>query len=285
MHQYRLDISENSVWNTATPTTAACTFPFYITEAGIFYARRHYFTTRSDNDSFMLLYTLSGSGIMKTENSVMQLSPQSAVMIDCRKFHSYHSNDDQWNFLWMHINGDAVPKLFEMLYPSEVHAVFVSNAHEFEELMQSLIYEINSNDILSAARISLGVHNIFNCLIHSDLKSVERTQKGNHSDDIDRVISFIKNNYSSMITIDDMLKDIHISKYHFIRLFKRVMGVTPYSYLMNYRINRSKILLRTTKYSIADIAAQCGFADTSNFIVQFKKHTGQKPTHYRHNFS
>lgn len=53
---------------------------------------------------------------------------------------------------------------------------------------------------------------------------------------------------------------------------------------MNYRINRSKILLRSTNKSIAEIAEACGFSDTSNFISQFKKHTGIRPTHYRKDF-
>ena len=81
-----------------------------------------------------------------------------------------------------------------------------------------------------------------------------------------------------------MIADIPLSKYHFIRVFKRIMGTTPYNYLTNYRINNAKILLKTTDLSVYEIAERCGFSDTSNFIVQFKKHTGQKPLEYRRYF-
>ena len=110
-------------------------------------------------------------------------------------------------------------------------------------------------------------------------------QKETYSEDIAAAVTFIQEHYAQPITIDDIIQDIPISKYHFIRLFRRIMGVTPYSYLTNYRINRSKILLRSTEKTIADIAEACGFLDTSNFISQFKKHTGVRPTHYRRDFS
>lgn len=64
-----------------------------------------------------------------------------------------------------------------------------------------------------------------------------------------------------------------------------MMGVTPYSYLTNYRINRSKELLRSTSMSITDISEECGFLDPGNFIAQFKKRTGMRPLQYRRDFS
>ena len=82
-----------------------------------------------------------------------------------------------------------------------------------------------------------------------------------------------------------MIQDIHISKYHFIRIFKRIIGITPYNYLTNYRINISKTLLISTDKTISEISEECGFSDTSNFISQFKKHTGQRPFEYRKDFS
>lgn len=62
------------------------------------------------------------------------------------------------------------------------------------------------------------------------------------------------------------------------------MGTTPYSYLTSYRINMSKRMLRLTDRSIAEIAENCGFLDTSNFITHFKKHVGVKPMQYRKDF-
>ena len=282
MHEYNLDISQSSTWHTATPTAAVCAFPFYITEAGHFFANINYFTERSDYDSYMLIYTLGGRGKMETENAEFPLCPGSAVTVDCRRRHSYRTDGDNWDFLWLHIKGSGTEPLFETLYPSRAaHPIALHDTDAFSALVSGIIENTNAGDIITASEVSAAIHNVFNTLIRCDLRAVELNQKGSHAADIERAVLYIEENYSREITIDDIVDNVHISKYHFIRLFKRVIGVTPYAYLMSCRINRSKLLLRTTDMSVGDISLECGFADTSNFIVQFKKHTGQKPTGYR----
>ncbi len=285
MHEYKLDISDKSIWHTATPTAAVCAFPFYITESGHFFAGSDYFTTRSDYDSHMLIYTLGGCGRMEVDGSSFMLEKHCAVMVDCHKLHSYSTVGTHWDFFWIHIKGSSVSPLFETLCPSVPHPIPVWGASDFSELMENLVAKTKINDIVTASEISADIHSVFNMLIRSELRAVEKNQKSDHSSDIDDAIAYIKRNFAEEITIDDIVDNIHISKYHFIRLFKRIIGVTPYAYLMTYRINRSKLMLRTTDMPIGDIALACGFADTSNFIVQFKKHTGQKPGNYRANFT
>lgn len=129
------------------------------------------------------------------------------------------------------------------------------------------------------------MHSVFNAVCLASLENDHADIRHNSADDVRIVAKYIENNYRSQITVDDMIKDIPVSKYHFIRRFKRAMGITPYSYLTNYRINMSKKFLRSTDKTVSEIAEICGFLDTSNFIVHFKKHTGQKPLQYRRDFS
>lgn len=281
MHEYKLDISDKSTWYTATPTSAVCAFPFYITESGRFFANSGYFTARSDYDSFMLLYTVGGRGRMETDGASFYLDAGSAVIVDCRKPHSYRTADDTWDFLWLHLAGSSAEPLFKTLYPNAVHPVLVDSGSDFSETVERAVKNTKAGGIIAASEISADIHSIFNTLIRCDLRAARENQKGNRADDVERAVSFIKDNYAAEITIDDIVDNIHLSKYHFIRLFKRVIGVTPYAYLIAYRINRSKLLLRTSDKTIGCIALECGFADTSNFITQFKRHTGQKPTDYR----
>ena len=60
-----MDVEERSVWLRATPGAAAMAQPFYCTEAGNFYGRAHFATARTDKDSYILFYTLSGSGLIE----------------------------------------------------------------------------------------------------------------------------------------------------------------------------------------------------------------------------
>lgn len=121
-------------------------------------------------------------------------------------------------------------------------------------------------------------------LLHAWLNQEQRDQKGTYDREISWAVTYIKEHYGEPITIDDMIQTLPISKFHFIRCFRRLMGVPPYSYLTNYRINMSKVLLRTTQQPVAEIGQACGFQEASNFIAHFKKHTGLRPSAYRRIF-
>ncbi len=277
MGKYNLDISDSSTWITHTPTQLVSSLPFYITESGHFYAHENYSIERTYHDSFLLLYTISGSGLVKSGENNISLQPGSAVLIDCHNIHSYATQSSSWEFLWFHIKGDGVKPMHSLIYPERVFPLFIS-------IPPSLVSPIDG-DVFSCAKTSSALHDIFNSLIKARLSLSEDNKDKNYTDYIDIVIARIQKEYSLHLSIDEIIKDIPLSKYHFIRIFKLIMGVTPYHYLTVYRINMAKTLLRTSNLSVNEIAFRTGFSDTSNFINHFKKHTGQKPLEYRRYFS
>lgn len=285
MGKYSERIADKSVWLTATPPQTTLALPFYITEAGHFYAEPDYKVSREQHDSYLFLYTLSGCGKILSDNAAAMLPVGSAVIIDCHKSHSYASCADGWEFLWIHIKGSSVKVFFDMLYSGEIFAINISTQRDFAAKTKELISKIGENDILSAALLSSRMHDLFCMLIADSIKTEQEKSRGRYSEYVERVIDRIHNDYSRVITIDNIISDIPISKFHFIRVFKRIMGTTPYNYLTNYRINSAKFFLRTTDMPVAEVADKCGFSDTSNFIVQFKKHTGQSPLRYRRYFT
>ena len=285
MRKYSESISDKSVWLTATPPAASLALPFYITEAGHFYAEPDYKVSREHHDSYLFLYTLSGCGMVYSDNSAAMLPIGSAVIIDCHKSHSYASCADGWEFLWLHIKGSSARAFFDILYPGGVFAVNISSPEEFAAKTEELIHKTVETDILSAAISSSRLHDLFCTLTADSIKTEQEKSRGRYSEYVERAVELIRQKYSQIITIDDIISDIPVSKFHFIRVFKRIMGTTPYNYLTNYRINSAKFLLRTTDMSVSEIADKCGFSDTSNFIAQFKKYTSQSPLCYRRYFT
>ena len=70
------------------------------------------------------------------------------------------------------------------------------------------------------------------------------------------------------------------------RRVKGITGMTVTAFIMKLRINEAKKLLaKSPKYSISDVAFSCGFTDPSHLAKTFKKHTGMTPTEYAHNTS
>lgn len=97
-------------------------------------------------------------------------------------------------------------------------------------------------------------------------------------------IEYIQMFYSANLTIEDICDEIHVSPFHFIRTFKQKTGLSPYQYLINVRIQRSKELLYNGGYSVSEVAELCGFISLSHFSNTFKTITGQSPSSYKKGF-
>jgi AraC family transcriptional regulator len=74
---------------------------------------------------------------------------------------------------------------------------------------------------------------------------------------------------------------VNLSPFHFLRIFKRETGVTPYRFLVQTRIRNAIEFLRDTSQPITDIAFDVGFGDLSNFINAFRREVGCSPREYR----
>ena len=72
-----------------------------------------------------------------------------------------------------------------------------------------------------------------------------------------------------------------LSKFHFQRLFKNAVGVSPSRYHINLRMNEARRLLRETKMSVIDVALEVGYANPGHFSQFFRRETGLSPSDYR----
>lgn len=86
------------------------------------------------------------------------------------------------------------------------------------------------------------------------------------------MLSFIHQNYSDNITLQEIAAIAHLSISECTRSFKRTIHMTPYDYLIKYRIKKSSELLISTDSTITEIAHRVGFNHVNHFIQSFKKH-------------
>ncbi|MEL7622116.1 MAG: AraC family transcriptional regulator [Clostridiales bacterium] len=80
---------------------------------------------------------------------------------------------------------------------------------------------------------------------------------------------------------DKISRDCGLSRYHLVRLFKKYMGMTPYSYYQEIKIKRLKEALRNKNLSVAEAFVACGFDYPGNFARFFKEKVGMTPSQYR----
>lgn len=98
-----------------------------------------------------------------------------------------------------------------------------------------------------------------------------------------KVADYINAHLADDIALRDLAQLVDMSPFHFSRLFKRSMQVTPHQYLLQQRVEQAKQLLKQTELSIMDIALQCGFSSHSHLGKLFRQQTGVTPKIYRIN--
>jgi AraC family transcriptional regulator len=98
------------------------------------------------------------------------------------------------------------------------------------------------------------------------------------------VIEYIIENLENNPTLEQMARVVHLSSYHFARLFKAATGLAPYQFVIARRIERAQHLLRTNReLGLAEVAFRSGFANQSHFCFHFKRIARVTPRRFREN--
>ena len=135
-------------------------------------------------------------------------------------------------------------------------------------------YELKLKIMLSEIWLTL----YENCMPDlGDNRSVSHTEKKR----IDILRKFIQENYAGKITLDDIAASAHISRGECCRIFKRLYDITPFQYLMHYRLTRSVYYLSETDKNISQIAQSVGFCSSSYYTKCFRAEYNCTPLKFR----
>ena len=96
-----------------------------------------------------------------------------------------------------------------------------------------------------------------------------------------RVLDYIESNLGGQLTLAELARIADLSLHHFARMFKRTIGVAPYRYVLERRVERAKEMLRTARASLVDISLAVGFDSQSHFTSAFGRMVGATPTEFQ----
>lgn len=94
-------------------------------------------------------------------------------------------------------------------------------------------------------------------------------------------VEAIRNNYIGLYGVEELSRQLGVSKCHLVRCFSAEMGISPGRYLTHTRIEAAKLLLTEREYSLEVIAGLCGFSSATYLCRVFKRETGMTPAAWR----
>ena len=222
-------------------------------------------------------FITGGVGYYRTLSETIQLSEGEGFIIFPGETPSYFPSPEQpWEYFWAAISGNEMNVLVEDRGISRLSPVFRSTA-PMDEMRQLLA------DMCATSIIPLSVDRVFPHYLRGFFDKIEPflSTKCKNSLYFEQCLTYIADHYANQITVQNIADYVNIDRTYLFKLFKRNLGISPQTYLLNYRINKACDLLRTTGFSITDIAYNVGFRDYSDFSRQFKARHQMSPTQYR----
>ena len=95
------------------------------------------------------------------------------------------------------------------------------------------------------------------------------------------MLAYIQQNYEKKLSLEDIAGAAFVGKRECLRCFQSCMGKTPFAYLLEYRVEVSKRLLRETKVSVMEVASRTGFSSAAYYGKIFRRVCGMTPGEYR----
>lgn len=222
------------------------------------------------------------SGIMHVEqNGHHIVQPGQTVIMRLSRKHKYYADPASGcDFCWMHFGGksaDLLMRFYESLGDLPLILPLTGIPEAVAECHQLLgLYDLHSE--IAASRLILDVlEQAAGQLVslRSDRVLDEQTRF------ISQVTQYIDNHLGDPVSLDNLADLFNLSRFHFCRVFRQYTGTTPAVFVLEYKIQRAKVLLTWTNDSIAAIAMALGFADQSHFSRTFRQYTQATPSNYR----
>ncbi|MDR3428442.1 MULTISPECIES: AraC family transcriptional regulator [Silvimonas] len=226
----------------------------------------------------------AGSSLFTHRDQTVPLRPGSVVMVGPDEVHACNPEPGKrWSYRMFHIDAAWLTALWQRLgQPATLLTQGHGVIHDTD-----LVAQIETLTELLAAAPALDparrVAALQACLTHIYLRASELLpqQAVRQSDPrISKALQFLAGQRGQRITLAQLAKVAGASPWHLVRLFRSELGMTPHAWLVDQQINQARQLVRNQQ-SLADVAAQVGFADQAHLQRVFKRHVAATPGQYR----
>lgn len=246
---------------------------------------------------YEIIYVLEGEYSSLLENQMYHLKKGDFLLIDCNIMHRYHpmaEKDASSKRIILWITKTMLEKLSDgsMDLSACFHGTDSCAYHfpvYYEEMLRGYLMKLVMSELMdgqlenSKAVMDRGYLTLFFAylnLLCSRREYLFKEEETTSHPLVETISSYIEIHIQENITIDELAKQVHMSKYHFLRRFKELTGTTAHAFIIDKRLLHAAEGLRAGK-GITQVYQDAGFTDYSSFLRNFKKAFGVSPGKYK----
>jgi AraC-like DNA-binding protein len=241
--------------------------------------RGRYEIRRSGYRPHLLLYTLGGSGWLRTEGRDLVLRPGSVWICPQGTAHEYGLAGKSWEILWVSLADRAPWSVVRELGTVVRDSTW---GGELKRAMEGLLRELCSDTREARTAVQL----------HSELLALHAERELGVRDDpmsrdivarFERLKELVGSRLQEPWTVERLAaaSGLFLSPDHFARVCTRHTGLPPLAMLTDLRMDRARELLRSSGYPVQEIGRLVGYTNPFAFSTAFKRLEGRSPRTYR----
>lgn len=230
------------------------------------------------HDEWQFQRVAAGQIKMYIEGEEVLLQEGDSLWINSGVIHEAHGVTEDARYVCWNIQQTLLPEVLQQCVrqkgPTQRYMLFTNEV--WHEKARALIETGTTSDD------EFMIYEAFVQLAHLLCQHAERQNVRTAFDDrMKQLLSYIHTHYREKITLDELANVVYLSDSETIRLFKKSLQLTPFQYILKYRLEKSRELLKHTDYAVTTIALEVGFSSASYFIQKFKEAYGITPKQFQ----
>lgn len=227
--------------------------------------------------TYLIHYVISGEGVFYCGPNKFPVQKGQIFVIFPGTIVKYQADTkNPWSYAWVGFQGDEAKEIFSQVGISLQNPVFtVRNGADVLKLLRAMPSE-RSAELKQNLAFTANLYAFMSLLAEN--RSDSATGENVY---VETAGKYIKAHYSEELSVDQIAAHIGIGRKYLFAICKRVLGLSPKEFIVNYRIERAKEFLKDAQLPVGSIAYSVGYKDSLAFSKMFKIKTGVSPTEYR----
>ncbi|MBR7104251.1 MAG: AraC family transcriptional regulator [Lentisphaeria bacterium] len=234
---------------------------------------------RGSHDLVIWQYTLAGQGALDFGSRTIPLPPGTGFLVVVPEKHRYYLPEMSpgWEFVYASFSGAEAVRIAEECRRRRGPAAFYEPDSAPVQAVWQLLDMCRTKRLTDACTASSAAYSFLMQLLSASVKEYP----GNDEKLINMVHEYCLKNISRQISVGDVADFAGLSRWHFSRRFKEACGKTLHDFLTELKMRIALRRLQSSRNSVKEIAAFCGYDDPSYFCKVFKRIYGNTPAEFR----